>query len=167
LLQNSMYVMYVYTDTYVCIYMYIYVYMCLYIRTRLKWHRNVKPLVYNARYAVVPGFSSLLTTTLCSSVITTLVYKPLHNVITELDCVYIFSNIVSCETNKSYMETRLYNDVGRKCCKGPEYYFMVVIAWNFRIDTSNFCNSWMNWKLEYYEFRNIIFRWDIPVVYYV
>ena len=74
-------------------------------------------------------FTSLLTTTLYPSVITTLVYKPLHNVTIELASVYIFSNIFSCETNKSYMETLLYNnDVGGKCCNDPEYYLVAVIA---------------------------------------
>ena len=102
--------------------------MCLYSRTRLKRNRNVKRLVYNARYAVVPIFSSLLTITLCSFDITTLVYKPLHKVLIELDCVYIFSNIFSCEKNKSYMETHLYKDVGAKCVNNPKYYLVAVIA---------------------------------------
>ena len=148
LLQNSMYVIYVcmymhirmyvmYVCVCVCVCVCVYVCMCLYSRTRLKGHRNVKHLVYNARYAVVSIFSSLSTITLCSSVITTPVYRPIHNVIIELDCVYIFSNIFSCETNKSYMKTRLYNDVGAKCVNDPKYYLVAVTVWNFQIDIFN------------------------------
>ena len=44
-------------------------------RTRLKQHRFVRHLVYNARYSVLPSNSSLLTITLHCSVTTTLVYN--------------------------------------------------------------------------------------------
>jgi len=132
--------MYIYVCIYVCVYvcMYVYVCVCIYVCIGMYACMYVCIMYFYAYIQSNPvkmasecngtKFSSLLITTLRPSVITTLVYKPLHNVIIELDCVYIFSNIFSCETNKNYMETRLYNDVGGKCFNDPEYYLVAVIA---------------------------------------
>jgi hypothetical protein len=47
----------------------------MYSRTRLKWHRFKRHLVYSVRYSVVPINPSLLTITLYSSVRTAVVYN--------------------------------------------------------------------------------------------
>jgi len=79
--------------TYVCMYIYVCMYVCIYVCIMYLYaYIQSNPVKMNSECNGT-NLSLTVNHNITPLVIATLVYKPIHNVIIELDCVYISSVI--------------------------------------------------------------------------